>query len=154
MVNIFDLISWIETKNSLCAVRFEPAVFKNISENKMSRARQDIINNIAKIHNCSNGTAMMIYSSSWGASQVMGFNLYDQSICDSRFNFYMYLGDGIEQARATDAFLRHVDLDQCTSEMLADDHHERLNFAIKYNGAIAYEKPMIDALKHFGLEIK
>lgn len=66
---ISQVIARIESSNDQFAIRFEPMVYKRI--NKLP-----ILDRIKKIHHCSEDTADMIYSCSFGDYQIMGFNLY------------------------------------------------------------------------------
>lgn len=150
MTTIADLIAWIETKNNLAGVRFEPAIYKRFDNGILvtpSAAAAPILARIKKANACSDHTALMIYSTSWGAHQLMGFNiwggpLYSGTVAD-------FLGSATAQATAFFSFLRRVGLQDITPEMLAVDQTLRLKFAMTYNGSIAYEKPMLDALAHF-----
>jgi len=148
-----ELISFIETKNNRAAVRFEPATynkFGDVGALKNAEA-QKIIARIQIINRCSVHTAAMIYSSSWGAHQLMGFNIY----ADQEFDIPVgeFLACDTIQLKAFMSFLNRNALQNYTAAGLAANHPQRLKFSIRYNGSIAYEQPMIAALKHFGVAI-
>src|ERR1700744_2386392 len=73
--NLFDIVSYVESACNPHLIRFEPGVYHSIST-ECTPAQRQILNEIIRIHDCSNGTAQMIYSTSWGQIQMMGFNLY------------------------------------------------------------------------------
>lgn len=150
-IGLFELIAWVETKNDQCALRFEPAKYSSLITGVMTPNHSVIVQRIMNIHRCSLATAQMIFSTSFGAVQLMGFNIYgllqyDQPI----FSFINNLA--IQQLYFA-KFLTTVNLEHYSISQLQCNHASRLDFAIKYNGSIVYEKPMIDAFLHFGLPV-
>ena len=66
-----DIISRVESDDNPFAIRFEISSFARRDE--MPR---NIINSIVDIHKCSQLTAAVLYATSWGRFQIMGFNLW------------------------------------------------------------------------------
>ncbi len=158
-MNLYQLIAYVETKGALAAVRFEPGVFaKTQPGGGRNPAMIAILGAIRAIHTkawgteCSWGTAAMIYSSSFGAVQMMGFNLY--GVCAYIQPFNAFLTNGNDQSDTFDIFIASKHLADCTPENLASESSRRLNFAKTYNGSIDYANGIIDALTHFGLAVK
>jgi hypothetical protein len=151
MITIFDLIAWVETKALPHAMRFEPVVYAHLTTGIMTPAHSAIVHKIADIHSCSLGTAQMIYSTSYGQVQIMGFNLY--GVADFGKTVFDYMACDDYQRQTFDKFLKATALDHCTPATLGASHAERLHFAMTYNGSIAYEGPMISALKHFNVAV-
>lgn len=152
-LSLADIVSFIESRGRLSAIRFEPTVYnKFVDPKNVPKAAALIVARIVKANNCSNSTAAMIYSSSFGKYQVMGFNIYADD------DFTMPVGEFLGCQSAQDArftaFLKRNGLGNYTGTQLAHDQAARLNFAIKYNGSIAYVNNIIAALKYFGVEPK
>jgi hypothetical protein len=149
--NVFDIISWVETKHNSMAVRFEPSTY-----NKLSATRTDsqkaIIANIVKYCACSWGTALMIYSSSWGETQIMGFNLYgpDINYTDSVIKFCVDLP---MQQTAFNKLVASMKLADITVAQLAVSKVARARFAVTYNGSSDYSANIVEALKAYNLSV-
>lgn len=151
-LTLSELIAWIESRDTTSAVCFEPTVYTRMTAQGavINKAVKEIWDRIALVNKCSRATAAMIYSSSWGAHQVMGFNVYAD-------DFPMPIGEYLVSQSAQQgrflAFIKRNGLQDFTPEMLSKSHEKRLKFAMAYNGSIAYEGPMLIALAHFGLPI-
>lgn len=156
MITLFQLIAQIETAQNNWALRFEPAQFARFNDPKnpiqIHSIKNAILTRIMKTNKCTLPTAQIIFSCSFGAVQEMGFNLY------GRFNYQNTVGEflaaGIDQRSAFEHFISDNQLSEITVDALASQPLQRLKFAIKYNGSIAYCKPMIAALQHFGYTVK
>jgi hypothetical protein len=147
----FDIISWVETKHNSSAVRFEPATYE-----KLSVARTDsqkaIIARIMQRNECSWGTALMIYSTSFGQVQLMGFNIYGPTVnYDS--NVIEYCNEGSSQENSFLLFIRSVGLADITVAQLAASVVARHRFAITYNGSPEYADNIVAALKSYGIPV-
>lgn len=151
-LTIGELVAWIESRGDAAAIRFEPTVYNKFAGNisLLPKAVQVILQRIQIVNRCNVHTAAMIYSSSWGAYQSMGFNVYADE-CETTISDY--LGSPRLQAAQFNAFLKRSGLADFTPGKLAADQAARYKFSIKYNGSIAYETGMINALTHFGLAI-
>lgn len=71
MIVLRDIIALVESNDNTCAIRFEPTIYA-----KSDTMPVRILNAILDANKCSQKTAQMIYSTSWGRYQIMGFNLY------------------------------------------------------------------------------
>jgi hypothetical protein len=146
-INLFDIISYVETKNNPHLIRFEPIVYANISKG-FNAAQKAILESIQKIHLCSFGTAQMIYSTSWGSTQIMGFNLY--GMLEYKEPVWTFGDDPIAQAAMFNLFCEKNQIDY-TVNQLESSQALRRTFALKYNGdAVAYTAMIDQALTHFG----
>ena len=145
--SLFDVIAWVETKNNPHAMRFEPTVYTGFPSKRLSTAWA----RIRSVNNCSEGTADMIYSTSFGAVQVMGFNLYSGSYGGDIVSF---CGDTIAQATVFEEFVSNNGI-LCTPDTLAAQPAVRSSFARKYNGdqTGAYAAQIVYALQHFGFKV-
>jgi len=147
-VSMFDIIAYVESKNNPHAMRFEPGVYDHLSAGGAMNVVA--LNNIVKLNRCSQATARTIYSTSWGATQIMGFNLYDGLYAGDVVSF---CADPIAQAAAFDGFCRKANLIASVTDM-ASTPMLRFHFAKIYNGdPNAYAPLIVDALKHFGLQV-
>lgn len=145
-VNLFDVIGYVETKNTPRALRFEPATYARVA----SGAWTPLLDTIARINQCSQSTARMIYSTSWGAAQLMGFNLYDLGYT---LDVVTFANDVIAQAAMFEKFITAKGI-AADVNTLATVPAARKFFARVYNGdADAYEPLIVQALEHFGVEV-
>ena len=145
-VNLFDIIAWVESKNNPHAMRFEPGVYNGFTSKRLS----DAWHNALAFNDCSEGTADMIYSTSFGATQIMGFNLYDGLYNGDVVKF---MDDPIAQAVAFDSFCASKQI-KCTVDDIAGFPVLRSHFAKVYNGdADAYAAQIVLALQHFGVKV-
>src|SRR5579859_4402220 len=68
------IVSETESSHSPLAVRFERKAFNNITNRGEITP---VLSRIMTYNHCSQDTARMIYSTSWGMYQEMGFNIYN-----------------------------------------------------------------------------
>ena len=162
-MKLFNLIAWVETKCNFKAIRFEPVVYAKVLAFR-SAAAKAIIARIIDCNSCSWHTALMIYSSSWGAAQIMGFNLYGPT-CAYMGNVVDYLSEGkaagyegsivlSNQEKTFDSLLATLGLTGATPQTLAIHAALRRQFAMDYNGSAKYMGALLDALKHFDIAVK
>jgi hypothetical protein len=151
--SIADVVAWVETKNNRSAVRFEPTTYNKFGSDaaRTNKIAQAILARIQIINVCSVHTAAMIYSSSWGAYQLMGFNVYAGPSFDMPVAEYLAC-ETVQRASFVE-FLTRCSIGNVTPEQLAASQSLRLKFAMKYNGSIAYETPLCAALEHFGFSV-
>lgn len=146
---LHDLIAWGETNANCKAFRFEPTIYSKISQTR-DDSQKLIIAGI-QLHNAiSWGSALMVYSTSWGDAQIMGFNLYGPKISyqKSVVDFLCSLDDQREM------FARFVEGDSVlnvTVPELAASPGVRLEFARHYNGADEYVNVIEASLRHFAI---
>ena len=147
-LTLSELIAWIESRDTTSAVRFEPATYAKFENATPNKVVSEILARIKTANKCSDATARMIYSTSWGAHQLMGFNIYSD-------DFPMPIGEYLVSQSAQQgrflAFIKRAGLQDFTPGNLAKSHELRLKFAMRYNGSIDYEKVILTALDHFGL---
>ena len=153
MTSLFDIIAWVESKNNPHAMRFEPATFDRI---RATMLNDGIVRRIAYLNACSFGTAAMIYSTSWGATQIMGFNLYADNLTTAHHMTVVdFMNDSVVQAAVFSDFCAKNGM-AATVQDLAQFPVLRLHFAKLYNGPgapEAYAAQIVYALQHFGIEV-
>lgn len=151
-LSLFDIIAWVESKNNPHAMRFEPGVYSNVLEvipGDLS-VRGTIMKTIKTANKCSDGTARMIHCTSFGATQIMGFNLYNGLYTGDVASF---MGDPVAQAVAFDSFCAAKQI-KCSVADIAGYPLLRAHFAKLYNGdADAYSAQIVYALQHFGIAV-
>jgi hypothetical protein len=135
-----------ESNDNPFALRFERKVFNNVTnDGKIT----PVLARIMEIHHCSGDTARMIYSTSWGAFQIMGFNLYN-----SRFGYTgtiaSFLNDTDAQGDLYALFLQEDGINWKWNDIKSDET-KLAQFAIKYNGSTDYVANMQQAAKELGL---
>lgn len=139
--DLADVIAWIESRDNQYAFRFEPAVYGR-------RNHDNSLHQIMYLNGCSEDSARIIYSSSFGKYQIMGFNLYWPPICYMK-TFGEFLASEVDQTQAFYTFVnaRKIDytVNQLTDEVFAT------NFALNYNGSVKYADAIAKSLAHFGV---
>ena len=137
---LFKIISAIESSDNYTALRFEPSVYRKISSLAASQSDLAIISKIKKINNCSTETAYILYSSSFGAVQIMGFNIWGS--LGLTCSYYEFLNSESAQQVAFAAFLEKLRLANETPESLLNQKN-RDTFAGRYNGDVAAYSPLL-----------
>lgn len=147
-ITLWDIIARVESNNHLGAIRFEPDYYAK----RMQRGDWvgSIITRIREQNKCSLGTARMIYCSSFGAVQVMGFNLYHNNTLS--FSVAKYLNDEALQVNEFRRFLKNNALTHYTPELLKVSHDARIHFAKVYNGAVSYAELLNNAINYLGVK--
>lgn len=145
-----DVIGWVETKDCPHAIRFEPVTYQNLINGAILPSHMVILRRIMSVHNCSQGTAEMIYSSSFGKYQEMGFDMYASD--GTSEDVITFCGDEAEQDRLFNNFVIAENINFKPSD-LAGSVTDRNNFALKYNGSLVYASSIIAALEHFAFDV-
>ncbi len=142
-LTLFELISQVESNDNHYAIRFEPTTY-----DRQAYFTVEVTHNIIAANVCSHETARMISSTSWGAIQIMGFNLYS-GVAPAKASIGMFLEFPSLQEVEFERYIKNRDLNFTPQNLLSEEH--RLYFALKYNGAKAYADRILAALKHFGI---
>lgn len=128
MVKLCDVLARVESGGSLGALRFEPATYARLSADhtlyKAARAA------CIQANQCSDGTATMILSTSWGKYQLMGFNLYPASV--SKISDIL-ASEPIQTALLDNLLSHHYNAKADASAVITDDT-KRAELARFYNG--------------------
>lgn len=122
---LLEALARIESDGWQYALRFEPATYL-----RKLLFDKTIIQKIIKSNKCSKETAFAIYSTSYGAWQLMGFNIYNNN-CDVSVG--EYLSNSSLQEQSVGVYLKQRGLENTTIQDLLDEK-VRNNFARKYNG--------------------
>lgn len=146
---LHDLIAWGETNANCKLFRFEPGVYGKISQVR-SDSQKELITAI-QLHNAiSWGSALMVYSTSWGDAQLMGFNLYGPK-CSYQKSVVDFLCSLDDQREMFAKFVEGDSVLNVTVAELASLPSLRLEFARHYNGADEYTHVIEASLRHFGI---
>lgn len=131
MVSLAEVVSQIESSNFQGAMRFEPQVF---ARDIIPLA---ILSHIANINMCDMQTAKVIYSTSWGLYQIMGFNMYNINSPAYIYTIFSFFTNPDLQLKTFNWFLATNHIEYTIPQLLGD--YQLLNdFALKYNGSLAY----------------
>jgi hypothetical protein len=135
----------VESSNNYHATRFERSVFNRIT----NVGTTPTLLQIQRCNQCTTDTARQIYSTSYGAYQIMGFNLYDPAIGWAG-TIQNYLNDSVAQDSTYFYFLRanHI---AYTWRTLKANPTIMTEFAIHYNGSDAYVLALKKAAASLGL---
>jgi len=114
---ISKVIRYVESGNFKYALRFEEKVYNSLKGN--FRKENQIINRIKDIHYCSEDTARMIASCSWGYYQILGLNIY--SLCGYNDLIFKFIEDDNKQE---EAFYRFCELKKISLLKAEKDLHD------------------------------
>lgn len=117
----------VESGCHLSAIRYEPGIFASLAQ---AKSNAPLIQKIAGINACDIETAKIIFSSSFGFWQEMGFNIYSLGYDLPILQFWQSQTD---QRAIYDAFIKKRSINFSWSEMLADQAKME-EFARVYNG--------------------
>lgn len=153
-VRLIDLIARAESADNPFAIRFEPHVYKRV-ENLFGPS----LNKISDIHSCSRATARMIYASSFGRFQIMGFNLYSGYLEIEIGNAFTFLNDTVKQNAAFDAYVTKAGINYEVADLISDPK-KMLRFSRLYNGPrndgiggnYDYADRLLKVYKNMGIE--
>lgn len=142
MVTLGDVIKRVESDNNPYALRFEVTVY-----DRMLRKvpRHPVLFVIKDANKCSDRTAGMIAATSWGAWQLMGFNVYGSGKYTRSIG--EFLGSVAEQNLAAGYFLDGIGYSASQDFAKIDV----VNFARLYNGPgniSAYSDKLLRAAYH------
>src|SRR5579883_2186429 len=88
------IISQVESSQLPYSLRFEPRTFADIAA--LSAPVIKTLELISRCNNCDFQTAKVIYSTSWGLYQLMGFNIYESGYSGSIARFLNDTGAQLE----------------------------------------------------------
>lgn len=139
------IIARIESRGNYSAIRFERRVFNAIT----NAGGNKITDRIRSIHSCSQDTAKVLYSMSFGAYQIMGFNIW--GILEYSHKYIDFINDKSAQNNCFQSFLLQKAIAFSPEEM-ARDPDKALKFAIRYNGSPNYATLIKNALDYYGVK--
>lgn len=144
---LHDLIAWGETTANCKLFRFEPGIYSKISTVR-DDSQKLIIAAIQLANAISWGSALMVYSTSWGDAQLMGFNLYGPK-CSYRKSVVDFLCSLDDQREMFAKFIEDDSVMNVTVSELASLPTLRREFAMHYNGAADYVNVIEASFRHF-----
>lgn len=150
LVTLPTLIAQVESSSRPDAMRFEPDTYGgSMITNNASRP---ILARIADCHLCSIITAKMIYSTSWGFFQLMGFVLYGELGYEQTVAAFM--DDHDAQYALFSKFVQSKGINY-NVDYLAQNKDARVKFGATYNGdGQAYATGIEAAMKHFNISFQ
>lgn len=145
LARLARIISWVETKNSIRAMRFERRVFNKVTNLPYG----PVLTAITAAHNnaISNDTARALYSMSFGVYQIMGFNLWGS--LGYKRDMYTFLSSTEDQYEMFAELIKRDGIYYSIDD-LKNNKDKRTSFAIKYNGAASYGDLILSAIQHLG----
>lgn len=117
----------VESGCHLYAIRYEPGIFASLAQ---AESNATLIQKIAGINACDIETAKIIFSTSYGLWQEMGFNIYSLGYDLPILQFWQSQTD---QRNIYDAFIKKKGINFSWAEMLTDQTKME-EFAHVYNG--------------------
>lgn len=145
-VTLCTIIGWIESRNDVHALRFELTVYEHVNET----IDRDLLNIIKTINKCTFETAKIIFSMSFGAYQIMGFNLYDPALCECIVPIASYLNNAVLQDTTFNRYVYKRNIAYAPVQLLNKDN--AIQFARVYNGSESYAQNIKSALNFFGVK--
>ncbi|MGH9436394.1 MAG: N-acetylmuramidase domain-containing protein [Terriglobia bacterium] len=161
------IISQVEASGFSGALRFEPSVYREVMyalqtgcdgtlacnaahAKHVSDNARVLVSTIAKINRCTDDTARVLYATSFGLYQIMGYNLYSLGLSSPISNYLNGVQSRTLQDGMFSKFLAGHGLAFTWDEMARDP--DKLNyFALHYNGSVAYgDRMKAVAKEHYG----
>lgn len=127
MIDLATLIAHVESNDNQHAVRYEPHVHKRVLAGKWI----DAVEQARRANACSRATAQVIVSCSWGAWQVMGFNLYGS--LGTKIPIGEFLGYRGAQRLTFEEYCANNGLPH-SADVAKEDAAWLRRFAVAYNG--------------------
>lgn len=148
MTTLFDIIAQTESANIPTAQRFEPGVYDRVSHG----AWDDVLTNVQKANRgCTHATCEVFYSTSYGATQIMGFNLYGPLGYTKDVN--TFLNTPADQRAMFELFIEKKNIIYSV-ETLCSNLVARQRFGTIYNGNAGLYVPMMErAMRFLGLQV-
>lgn len=138
------IISRIESRSKYSAIRFERRVFNAITNSGGNSTTEKI----RVVHSCSQDTAKCLYSCSFGAYQLMGFNIW--GILEYSGKYADLVANHQVQDNLFQAFLINKGIAYSPQDLL--DPVKRLAFALRYNGSKTYADLIKNSLDYYGVK--
>lgn len=137
--------AYIESGNKSSAMRFERTVYARTVNGPTNGT---VINILAR-NQCSRDTSLVLYSMSFGAYQIMGFNLYGKDL-NYQNTIAEFLNNPSDQLSIYFKFLDWKDINYTLDE-LKNEPVKMDTFALKYNGSTAYAAKVAKAITDLGM---
>lgn len=131
MITTSEVIAQIESSGRIDAMRFEPSMFKRISTVAYDKAVYNIIHSIFRYNFCDLSTSEVIYCTSWGMFQLMGFNIYGRMQYTK--SIIEFCSDPNIQEKFFNTFLMDNNINFTPTDLMNDPEKLR-EFARIYNG--------------------
>ena len=121
---ISKVIRYVESGNFKYALRFEEKLYNSLKSTV--KKENQVIKKIKDIHYCSEDTARVIASTSWGYYQILGLNIY--SLCGYNDLIFKFIEDDNKQE---EAFYRFCELKKISLLKTERDLHNLTIVAIQ-----------------------
>lgn len=148
------IVSQVESAGFAGALRFEPSVYGTIkgltNDSNPPTKGTELVQVVARVNRCTIETAEVLYSTSFGLYQLMGYNLYRLGLHMPVSEFLSGTHGRMLQDALFAIFLSDRNINFKWNEMASDP--DKLNrFAEHYNGSLAYGGRMkAIAREHYG----
>lgn len=130
-----NVIAWVETRNVVSDVRYEPDWKPDIQ----------VARKIARYNRCTIPTAFIIAKTSYGLYQIMGSNVYDLGFTGAILDFWR---DARQQLTVLGWFCNRHDIAYTLQDIVTDPDKLRL-FSLHYNGnPLLYSQAIREAFFH------
>lgn len=80
MLSLCDVVAVVESSRVSFAMRFEPALYKRVTDGPLNDAETAALNMIRRANFCDANTARVLFSTSFGLYQFLGETLYSAPI--------------------------------------------------------------------------
>lgn len=144
LVTLADVVGWIESRGRPYVMRTEPLV---LSPGR--KYRSEIMSRIVIANSCDEFTSRVIYSTSFGAYQIMGFNLYAKEFGYTN-SVATFLNSESDQLSVFMQFVVDADINYTPQELCNRSNAQ--DFARTYNGSLKYVDAINESLTHFGIK--
>jgi hypothetical protein len=112
---IIEIIKAVESSNNQFAFRFEEALY--FQHRLMKSNLGKILKRVRMLNQCSNDTALMIVSTSWGFFQLLGIDIYGMCGYDKNIMDFLHNKDDQEAIFNKFCVIQRIDLANVENEL-------------------------------------
>lgn len=147
-----DVVSYVESRGEISAVRFEPKLYAKLeADASVEHPKYNaLINAIASANRCTGSTARVIACTSYGAYQFLGMTLYSSPI-NFKGPILTYWSSAELQTLWFERFVASFPFPTDWADMVHNPNNLK-RFARRYNGSTTYADALLTAAKKLGSE--
>jgi hypothetical protein len=171
---IIDVIKTVESSNNQYAFRFEEQLY--FQHRSIKSKLSKVLKTVKMLNNCSDATALMIISTSWGFFQILGINVYGMCGYEKSIIDFLHSKDEQEKIFHTFCAFQKINLEETEKDLIKiaslyieiekqvqskihliieleneltdkrDNYENLINFIYHYNGAKFLSNSFMDYL--------
>jgi hypothetical protein len=113
---IIDVIKTVESSNNQYAFRFEEQLY--FQHRSIKSKLSKVLKIVKMLNNCSDATALMIISTSWGLFQILGINVYGMCGYEKSIIDFFHSKDDQEKVFNTFCAFQKINLEETEKDLI------------------------------------